>query len=168
MLAGGCSARVAVAGEGTHQPKSRRKDRIYSDEEENNVLRKSAVVCAIAVFFAVALTASADRRDRWDYLGNAHVDGRADHDVIHVGRSDGRFRAIQLRVNGGAIEFDRVLVHYGNGTTEQLVIRQRIPAGGVTRAIDLPGERRVIESLELWYAKDNWRTRPEVRLFGLR
>jgi hypothetical protein len=130
--------------------------------------RKSVVVCAIALLFAAVFTLSASARARADYLGNAHVDGRVDHDVIRVGRSDGRFRAIQLRVNGGAIEFDRVLVHFGNGTTEELVIRSRIPSGGVTRIIDLPGERRVIESVELWYAKDNWRRRPEVRLFGIR
>jgi hypothetical protein len=136
--------------------------------EEDDVSRKAISGFALALLFGAVFTASAGQRERLDYLGNAHVDGRADHDVIRVGRSDGRFRAIQLRVNGGAIEFDRVLVHFGNGTTEQLVIRSRIPSGGVTRAIDLPGERRVIESVELWYSKDNWRRRPEVRLYGIR
>jgi hypothetical protein len=133
-----------------------------------NVFRRSAVLGALFLFFGLALSLSARPRERWDYLGNAHVDGRADHDLIRVGRSEGRFRAIQLRVTGGAIEFDRVIVHFRNGTSEQLVIRTRIPSGGVTRAIDLPGERRVIEGVELWYAKDNWRRRPEVRLYGIR
>lgn len=132
------------------------------------MFRKTAVGCALALIFAVVLAASTSARERREYLGNAHVDGRVDHDVIHVGASEGRFRAIQLQVRGGAIEFDRVLVHFRNGTTEELVIRDRIPAGGITRPIDLPGDRRIIEAVELFYGKDNWRRRPEVRLYGLR
>jgi hypothetical protein len=71
-------------------------------------------------------------------------------------------------VSGGEIFFERVVVHYGNGQNEELVIRDRIPAGGQTRAIDLPGERRVIESVELWYGKGRWERRPKVTLFALR
>ncbi len=113
-------------------------------------------------------TVYAQHGDRWERLGDAHVDGRQDHDVIHVGRHDGRFRALSLSVSGGEIFFEKVLVHYGNGSTEELVIRDRIPSGGRTRAIDLPGDRRVIESVELWYSKGSWTHRPKVTLFGLR
>jgi hypothetical protein len=109
-----------------------------------------------------------DYRGRWAHLGNAHVDGQQDHDNIRVGIQDGRFRAIQLRVSGGAINFERVIVHFGNGSQEELVVRQRIPAGGRTRPIDLPGERRVIQSVELWYSKDSWHRRPRVDLYGIR
>jgi hypothetical protein len=109
-----------------------------------------------------------DHHGRWAYLGNAHVDGGQDHDNIRVGSSDGRFRAIQLRVSGGAIDFQRVVVHYGNGSQEEIVFRERIPSGGSTRALDLPGERRVIESVELWYSKESWHRRPKVSLYGMR
>jgi hypothetical protein len=101
-------------------------------------------------------------------LGDAHVDGRVDHDSIHVGRHDGTFRAIQLHVSGGAINFERVIVRYGNGGTEELAIHAVIPAGGSTRVIDLPGDRRVIESVDLWYAKASWSHHPKVTLYGVR
>ena len=87
---------------------------------------------------------------------------------IHVGVRDGRFRAIQLRISGGTIDFQRVVVHYGNGSQEELIFRERIPSGGRTRPMDLPGERRVIESVELWYSKESWHRRPKVDLYGLR
>jgi len=132
------------------------------------VSRKILAVSAVSLLFILALTISASARERWAHLGRAHVDGGVDHDVIHVGRSDGRFRAIQLRVSGGAIEFQRVVVHFGNGSAEELVIRERIPSGGATRAIDLPGERRVIQSVELWYGKERWERRPRVDLYGIR
>jgi hypothetical protein len=59
-------------------------------------------------------------------------------------------------------------VHFHDGSHEELVIRDRIASGGSTRAIDLPGNRRVIESVELWYGKDRWEHRPKVSLFGIR
>jgi len=132
------------------------------------VSKKIHLASAVAVLFIFAVSISTSARERWAYLGSAHVDGGVDHDVIRVGSSDGRFRAIQLRVSGGAIEFQRVIVHFGNGTDEELVIRDRIPSGGATRAIDLPGERRIIQSVELWYGKERWEHRPKVSLYGIR
>ena len=108
------------------------------------------------------------QRGRWTYLGDSHVDGSVDHDSIRVGRSDGSFRAIRLRVSGAAINFERVIVRFGNGTQQEIPIRSRIPDGGQTRAIDLPGERRMIQSLDLWYSKDHWSRRPKVTLYGMR
>ena len=104
---------------------------------------------------------------KWEYLGEANVDGRVDHDTIKVGSSTGLYRAIQLKVQAGPIEFFKVIVHYGNGQSEPLEIREKIPAGGKTRVIDLPGERRVIQGVEFYYAKANKASaRPKVRLFG--
>ena len=109
----------------------------------------------------------AGAQGRWQYLGEAHVDGMADHDRITVTSARGEYRAIQIKVQKGPIVFDRVVVHFGNGTTEPISIRQRIPAGGETRVIDLAGNRRVIQSVEFWYEKANWHEgRPLVRLWG--
>jgi hypothetical protein len=130
---------------------------------------KKSLLSTIGILFALAFSAALHAQEgRWDYLGDAHVDGAQDHDSIHVGKHDGRFRAIQLRVSGGAIYFERVVVHFGDHTQEELIIRDKIPSGGSTRAIDLPGDRRVIESVELWYGKDRWEHRPKVSLYGIR
>jgi hypothetical protein len=123
---------------------------------------------AIALLFVLAFSVSAKPGEHWDYLGSAHVDGAVDHDNIHVGRSDGQFRAIQLRVSDGDIEFLRVIAHFSNGTREELAFRDRIPSGGASPTIDLPGERRIIESVELWYSKDRWERHPRVTLYGRR
>jgi hypothetical protein len=37
----------------------------------------------------------------------------------------------------------------------------------VVIVIDLPGDRRVIQSVDLWYSKDKWTRRPKVALYGL-
>ena len=133
-----------------------------------SLIHRRLAVVGLAVLLAAAVPAFSAQRERWERLGVAHVDGKVDHDNISVGVRDGRFRAIQLRVKGGAIEFARVVVHYADGEPEEVVVRERIPAGGMTRAIDLRGRSRYIRSVELWYARGGWRVRPEVQLFGRR
>src|SRR6202171_3324562 len=137
----------------------------------NNVWRNK--VWLLGLITALALCASlyaSDRDDegRWVYLGSSHVDGHRDHDVVRVGMRDGKFRAVQLRVTGGAVDFHRVVVHFGNGTSEEIAYRERIPSGGRTRPIDLPGDRRIIRSLEFWYGKESWHRLPKVEVYGIR
>jgi hypothetical protein len=127
----------------------------------------------VALVFGASVYAQDRDRDRdeggrWTYLGNAHVDGHNDHDNIHVGRQDGKFRAVQLRVTGGAIDFQRVIVHFGDGSNQELEFREHIQDGGRTRPMDLTGDRRRIESVELWYSKESWHRRPKVELWGIR
>jgi hypothetical protein len=129
-----------------------------------------AMIFLISVTTAIYGQGQGRGRDRvrWERLGAARVDGNRDHDSISVGVRDGRFRAIQLRVRGGAVEFMRVVVHYADGEPEAVVVRERIPDGGSTRSMDLQGNRRYIRSVELWYGSGGWRRRPEVQLYGMR
>ena len=124
----------------------------------------------LGILLALVCYSSAyGQRARMVLLGNTRVDGARDHDTINVGgAASGAFRAIQLRVTGGAIRFDRLVVRYGNGTQEEIPIRNRIAAGSRTRIIDLPGERRIIRFVDLWYGKERWATRPRVTLYGIR
>lgn len=102
----------------------------------------------------------------WDFLGDRRIDGTRDHDSIQVTRRNGTFHAIQLRVSGDAIFFDRIVVHFGDGTSEQLAVQDRIWPGGRTHTIDLSRERPVVESVELWYYKESWEHNPRVTLYG--
>jgi hypothetical protein len=96
------------------------------------------------------------------------VDGLSDHDRITVGRTEGRFQHIQIRVAGAPILLERVVAHYANGSNEEVSLRFRIPAGGKSRSIDLRGGDLAISSVEIWYAKGNlWsRYQPRVYLYG--
>lgn len=127
---------------------------------------RSKWTIGFVLVLAFCTTLYADK-GHWEYLGDAHVDGNQDHDSIKVGRAAGRYHAIQLRISGGAINFERVIVRYGNGEKEEIPIRAHIEDGGQTRVIDLPGRRRIIQSLDLWYSKEKWEKRPKVSLYGL-
>jgi hypothetical protein len=102
------------------------------------------------------------------FLGKAHVDGPTDHDDIKVGRYAGRFHSVMLKVHNAPIQFDRVVIHYGNGYAETLPVNSFVAEGSNSRWIVLPGGERVIRSLELWYsrARPEDPNRPEVELYG--
>jgi hypothetical protein len=101
-------------------------------------------------------------------LGTAHVDGPTDHDNIKVARYAGRFHSVVLKVQYAPIQFDHVVIHYGDGQAETLPVRTFIAPGRSSRWIVLPGGERVIHSLELWYARaePGNPTKPEVELYG--
>lgn len=125
---------------------------------------KRTLICLFAIAMFCGLAAA--QGGGWVYLGKARVDGQHDHDDIQVGKSDGRFHFLQLRVINAPIEFDRIVVHYGNGEAETLHVRDVIRAGGHTRAIPLQGDR-FVQSFELWYTKAKPNSgKPEVTLFG--
>jgi hypothetical protein len=123
-------------------------------------------VMLIALFVGfVAQSASA--QNRWIFLGDKHVDGHDDHDKISISSKEGTFRQLQIRVKLAPVVFQRVVVHFGNGADEELQFRDRINAGGSTRALDLRGTDRVIKSVEFWYEKAHWgERRPTVELYG--
>jgi len=129
--------------------------------------RAIQIVITLLLVVTLGQVGQAQRPGRWQYLGEANVDGNLDHDIIQVGRADGKFRALQIRVERAPIEFQRVIVHYGNGERDELEIRDRIRAGGQTRVLDLRGGERNIASVEFWYGKGNYRSqRPKLRLYG--
>ena len=117
----------------------------------------------------VGLAAAQTRRGApgaaWQYLGNAHVDGNADHDKIKVHGKD-TYHSLQLRAVGSPIEFDHVVVTYGNKNSHTVPTRFRVPAGGSSGVIPLAGGERDIAWVEIWYRKASWSSKPEVRLYG--
>ncbi|HWY43197.1 MAG TPA: hypothetical protein VNX66_06865 [Candidatus Sulfotelmatobacter sp.] len=123
----------------------------------------------IAGLLALAFSTPLMARGRvWDFLGYANVDGSQDHGRIQITRRNGLFHTIQLRVRGNAIFFDRLIVHYANGASEEFVVSDRISPEGKNYVIDLRSEGRVLESVELWYYKEAWGHNPRVSLYGVR
>lgn len=123
----------------------------------------SLFVLSLVCFLTPATHAHADD---WVFLGKAHVDGQHDHDNIEVGDKAGRYRFLQIRVVTAPIEFDHIVVHYGDGQPQTLRVRDVIPAGGQSRAIKLDGDR-FVKSFELWYSRVvPSEQKPELDLYG--
>jgi hypothetical protein len=122
---------------------------------------------AIAGLLAFALATSLFARGQfWDFLGYTQIDSSQNHSRIQITRRDVHFRTIQLRVSGAPIFFDRLVVHFDDGTFQDLVVSERILPGARNYVIDLLGER-TLETVELWYYKEAWAHTPRVSLYGV-
>jgi hypothetical protein len=141
------------------------------------IFQSICVLTLSVLMLSVSFAANAQHRDerrrqrnddRWERLGDSRVDGKHDHDNIRV-NARGGFRAIRFFVQGGEIEFQRVVVHFENGADTDVEVRERIRRDGTTRSIDLPGDQRNVRSVEVWYSKGSWGgSRPQLVLYGRR
>lgn len=130
-------------------------------------MQKNCLATLVASAVVASMGAAASTAQAAELLGCRSVGFINDRDVIPVGRQDGKFRAIQLRVQGNAIEMRDLAVVYGNGARDDLPVRSFIAAGGETRWIDLRGANRFIRRIELTYAsRPNFRGQAEVCAFG--
>ncbi len=111
--------------------------------------------------------AIADARSRWDKLGERWVHGRADRDVVHVGRRDGRFRRIQLVVEHSALEMYDVRIVFGDGSSYSPPTRMVFAPRSKTRVIDLPGGARVVRRVEFRYGNLPGGGRAQVEVWGV-
>jgi hypothetical protein len=130
---------------------------------------RAASWAGIALSIVLGVCAGAPHADSdWVLLGERTVDHRVDHDEIVVTRREGDFKRIELRVQGAPVHFNRVSVHYANGSVQDIDMRDDINAGGETRAIDLNGKERVIERVVFNYRTEDIRDqRAVVQLWGL-
>lgn len=126
------------------------------------IFKYSLPLMALAAVAAVAPAAHAVT-----LLGCQSVGFIADRDTIRVGRAEGRFKAVQLRVTQNAIDMRDLKVVYGNGNADDLQVRSNIRAGGQTRWIDLKGEGRAIREINLAYAsRPNFKGQARVCAYG--
>lgn len=130
---------------------------------------KQSTFCNLAIFLVIFSSFTAASAQAWIELGSAKVHGHTDHDEIWVTNSRGDFKAIKLFVKNEGIDFDRVVVHFGNGGQDVMNIKNFIPAGGETRVMDLEGGDRVIKKVDFYYKSNAMTsTKAKVVLYGRR
>ena len=135
---------------------------------------KTPMSLLFSLLFAFTLSAapstvleSLDQGPRWEKLGARKVKYTIDRDEILVTRMDGMFTAIKIKVLKAPIDMMKCTIHFGNGQTQEVAMRNTIRAGGETRVIDIPGGARVIKKVVFWYdTKNAARRRATVELWG--
>ena len=87
----------------------------------------------------------------WRVIGTTQADHSADHDVIVVKGPGDDFRKIKFKVTDAALNLQRLVVTYDNGSAQKIETRDEIPKGGESRVIDLNGGKRSVRTIEFWY-----------------
>jgi hypothetical protein len=102
----------------------------------------------------------------WQLLGAQTVHGRTDRDVITVGRYQGRFDELMMVVTDSDIELLDFDVVFANNERWSPRLGHYFREGSRTRKIDLPGDDRVIQRIELKYKNLPGGGRAKVEVWG--
>lgn len=123
---------------------------------------------SLIAFFALFVLISAATPPKWERLGVRKVNYGLDHDVIPVGVHEGGFKKLKVVVNGSPLNMHKMVVHFGNGSKENIELKHNFSKASASRVIDLPGEKRIIKKIEFWYDTKNLaRGRATIRVFGM-
>ena len=106
----------------------------------------------------------------WRLIGTTHADHAADHDAIVVQEPFDNFRKVKFKVTDAPLNMLRMVVTYDNGAPDRIDVRQNIPQGSESRAIDLRGVgKRSIRKIEFWYdTKGFLKGKADVTVFGMK
>ena len=104
----------------------------------------------------------------WVRLGCKDVRFIIDRDTLKVGRDQGRFSALRLKASRAPIEVFDLRVTFANGVQQTVRVREFIAPGGSSRPIDLVGNNRGIDRIEMIYrAIPTMKATAEVCVDGL-
>ena len=105
---------------------------------------------------------------QWRLIGHTQADHGADHDVIVVQGPYDNFRKIKFKVTDAGLNMQYMLVTYDNGGRDRIEVKQNIPKGGESRAIDLKGAgTRSLRKIEFWYDTKGFLSgKADVTVFG--
>jgi hypothetical protein len=125
-------------------------------------------LAALVLLFAFVGTARADRWDShgWVKLGEREVNGKYDHDVIEVGRYEGKFTKLTMYVEQSEIELLDFEITFGNGERYHPPVKHYFREGQRTHVIDMPGDERVIRNINLRYRNLPGGGRARVEVWG--
>ncbi len=117
-------------------------------------------VTALAALFAMSfqmstVTSVAETSRPWELLGVKKVNYGLDRDEIDVTAQEGFFTGLKLKVKRSPINMHKLAVHFGNGEVQEIELRENFRAGGESRILDLPGNKRVIRKVVIWYDTKN-------------
>jgi hypothetical protein len=104
----------------------------------------------------------------WTLLGERTVDGRLDHDRIDVGRYEGRFSKLTLVVENSDLELIDLSIKFDRGAPWHPAVQHFFREGQRTRAIDFPGDERIIKHIDFRYRNLPGGGRARVAVYGLR
>jgi hypothetical protein len=122
------------------------------------------IMCA-AIFCLVSASASA--QGVWVKLGTRLVNFGLDRDEIIVTGQEGVFDAIKIKVYGAPVNMHKVVVHYRNGTSQEIELRNNFAPGSESRVCDLTGNERIIVKIVFFYDTNNFaRKKGRVEAWG--
>ena len=102
----------------------------------------------------------------WELLGKRIVNVKADHDEIMVTAHEGTFTKLKFRILKAPIIIRNVKIVFGNGENKNIILKRKFAAGGESKIIDLPGNKRIIKKIVLNYKAIPGKGKAVVAVWG--
>lgn len=99
--------------------------------------------------------AEASQKGEWVHLGSKKVNWKVEKDVIEVGKNEGSYTKLKIKVRGGDVNMRKMMVTYGNGNTEIIPLKFHFKQGAESRIIDLKGDKRKLRKISFCYDTKN-------------
>jgi hypothetical protein len=131
----------------------------------------TAIMFVFALAFVSTGSAEAQRhRGGWDNkgwvkLGERKITGRTERGSIAVGRKAGKFSKLTIVVEDADLELLDFKVKFTNGPDFDPRMKHHFRENEKTRVIDLPGDERVIQRIDLAF-RSVGRGHPVVQVWG--
>lgn len=120
--------------------------------ERASVLGMKFLLLSFAFIGLMVGTARADwDRNGWVKLGEQTVNGKVDRDTIRVGTKEGKFTKLTIAVEKSELELLSFVVTFANGQKFTPAVKHSFKENSRTRVIDLPGDERVIQKIDITY-----------------
>ncbi len=140
--------------------------------------RRTTLLLFTVASLGLAASALADKKvhpnpgapGSWRLIGQVHASHGNDHDTIVVKGPYDNFRKIKFKVTDAPLNLTALRVTYDNGAPDRIDVRDQIPQGGESRAIDLRGVgKRSLRKIEFWYDTRGWgKGKADVTVFGMK
>ena len=108
-------------------------------------------VFSLTTAFTSDNTSTKNKTGDWFYLGDKNVSFGSDHDVLHFGNWKDDVRQIKLKVTDGPLKMYKMIIHFDNGTKQNVELKNRFVQGSESRVIDMDGGLRHFTKIEFWY-----------------
>ena len=102
----------------------------------------------------------------WVELGSRKVDFKGEHDTIEVGKSEGKFTKLRLKVEDGDLRMEKIKVTFANGEKFEPDTRAEFKEGSRSHEIDLPGNARAIKKIDFDYRSERRREPATIVVYG--
>lgn len=123
----------------------------------------------IALFVIVSSFSSSVKStaDAWRFLGDKEVRFGVDRDVLHFGNWGDDVRQLKLKVTDGPLKMYSMTVHFDNGSTQNVELRNNFAQGSWSRVIDMDGGLRHLTKIEFVYETKGFaRGRSRIAVWG--
>jgi hypothetical protein len=122
-----------------------------------------------ASLFSISSVEAAPGFFKWDVIGSKTVDYKVDRDVFNLGPRAPKYTKLQFKVTGAKLNMHRCIVHYMNGSKQEIKLKGNFNPGDVSRVIDLKGDKRKVDRIVFVYdTKNRSRRKAKVLLLGYR